>query len=1372
MNFEDFTKDQQKAIVQKDSNIIVSAGAGSGKTAVLTQRVLHFIENEGLHLDQFLILTFTKLAAGEMKERIRAALKEKNLSDASLVDTSDITTFDAYALSIVKKYHTLLNVSPNVSIIDSNIISVKKRNIIKDVFEEFYTNNDDTFIKMISKYCFKDDDLLQQLTLKLHNAACLEMDFNEYLDTFIEKYYNEKMINEHMEYYVKEINEQREIISKLVAYIPNVQVKSKGEDYLLQDKIKDLLSGLFDASSYDDLVTSCKDVTIPRQPSTLEVEEKKAFQDFKSAFDKLNKLLTSLPQSTEEFFSYFTDNFPFIQLLIDIVKEVERRLREYKDSRSVYEFQDIAKMALELFRTNPEISAEIRNKLKMIMIDEYQDTSLIQESFIAQIQNDNVYMVGDIKQSIYRFRNAVCDIFKNKYTDYSNVDGGVSIDLNKNFRSRKEVLDDINYIFKQIMNIDMGGADYRASHVIEYGNMDYITKGSSDQNNNSTFLLYDSNTETADKVDTEINIIAKDIITKFNNKYLVFDKKKKVLRPCKFSDFCILLDRGTSFDDYVRIFNDYHIPLFVENDENISDNIVVKVLTNVIKLMKCIMKNEYDTKEFVHAYLSVARSFIYNYSDQELYDISKTKGYAKDKITIDFKNIINTNKDLSAYDIFMKIVFELNLYNSFIKLGDVKQNESYLDTFIDVFRQMNELDYTIEDFITYLKYVDEYNLKINLPSGGSTTDSVRLMNIHKSKGLEFSLVYFAGLSKMYNRRALTDNYGVSSKYGMYFQTFLGKENIIRTRNADFEAWEDASEKIRLFYVALTRTKEKMIFVCPHDSYNKETYLINRATAKELLTEHNSTESIFELYVTRKINYNTFTIMVKHLAGRLPYSFIKSNKKLTYTYQQLLEEINVEDDYINKAKTLIEDIRNDVADDDKIKDLMNEYSYIKDLIRWDLIKAIDANIDELVINVMKKYVPQTIEELYQEMVDGTIEFAKFIESASSLVGDLTREFYDIHDFTDIHWDDKFIKTSLDDKDIRNLLEIIFEHCYNNRVDTSIIKQVIEVMGYKFNEKLYNSFLVNDSLKFEDIKSLPLVDCLVSVCNDSALQSPDQYDAFNTGKVLISQSTLLDSMNIYEKLAEKIFTEYQKNNISTDNFTNLLYAINYETTIHFKTSDNPKELDFKDAVVHRGYNYTIQSLTFLQLIENFIEYDRFNREYADIEVLPPTLKFEEDNKRESYVIKDLNIDVKELYVHKSSKDIDINASYKNLEFGTNIHYLLELLDFHNPDYSYIEDDFYKDIVTKFMNCSLMSKINEGIVYKEYEFIDEDTDTSGIIDLLVVYPDHIDIIDYKTKDISDPGYDKQLKSYRNFIEKKFKQKVRTYLYSLLLGEIREVL
>ena len=184
---------------------------------------------------------------------------------------------------------------------------------------------------------------------------------------------------------------------------------------------------------------------------------------------------------------------------IIISKRIDLKVDAYKHDYQVFEFIDINRFAIKLVKEFEDIRNEISAKYKMIMIDEYQDTSLIQECFIEQISNNNVYMVGDIKQSIYRFRNAVCDIFKDKYTNYSNNNGGVSIDLNKNFRSRKEVLDDINFMFKQIMSLDMGGADYRASHIIEYGNKKYIKKGSSDQNNNSEFILYSNDSITLTK---------------------------------------------------------------------------------------------------------------------------------------------------------------------------------------------------------------------------------------------------------------------------------------------------------------------------------------------------------------------------------------------------------------------------------------------------------------------------------------------------------------------------------------------------------------------------------------------------------------------------------------------------------------------------------------------------------------------------------------------------------------------------------------------------------------------------------------------------------------------------------------------------------
>ncbi len=1363
MNFEDFTKEQQQAITQKGSNIIVSAGAGSGKTEVLNQRVLHFIKNEGYHLDQFLILTFTRLAAGEMKERIRKTLIEQNLDDALLVDTSDITTFDAYALSIVKRYHNILNVSPNVSIIDSNIISVKKRNIIKDIFEENYIKKDSLFVEMVSKFCFKNDDLLQDLVLKLHNAASLEIDFNNYLDTFIDTFYNETIIQDHINYYIETIKEKREELLKIIKTLPNIPLTKKGED-LLVDKLYEICQFLFANNDYDNLVISLKDAILPRKPSGLSTkEDKDNFDKFKSIFDDLKGKLETLPQSEKEFYEYFTSLFPYINILIDFTKQLEERILEYKKNNNVYEFQDIAKMALDLFEHHEEIRQEIKNHLKMIMIDEYQDTSLIQERFIEQIANNNVYMVGDIKQSIYRFRNAVCDIFKNKYEAYSKGEGGVAIDLNKNFRSRKEVLDDINYIFKQIMFLDLGGADYKNSHIIEYGNKTYIKKGNSSQNNNATFIFYDG--QAKDKIETEIEIIAKDIINKINNKYQVFDKDTKKLRDCTFSDFCILLDRGSSFDTYVQIFNEHHIPLFVENDENISNNIVVLVFTNILKLVKCILNNDYESKEFVHSFLSIARSFIYKYDDQKLYDICTNKDFKNDKIILDFKNIILANKDLPTYHLFLKIIFELNIYNSLISLGDVKKNESYLDAFLDVFKQMSELDYTIDDFITYLKHINDYNLKIVLPSLNDDIDSVKLMNIHKSKGLEFPIIYFAGLTKKYNREELNMKYGVSSKYGLYFPTFQEKENIIKRRNTEYEGFEDSSEKIRLFYVALTRTKEKMIFVLPTSNYQKEKYLINREKAKELFATYNTFEEIFNLFIKKSINYETFILLLKKINFSLPYSFINSKEKTAYSLERLYEELEDERNFIEKAKELIIKLREEEMELEDFQQFLEEYPYSSKLLNSDYVLDINMDIDSLFFDVMREYAITTIEELYNDWLENVIDTEYFIKKGEELIGEFSMDFFEIEDFENVSWNDNFIKTRWDGVDLAKMLGIMFRNAIKKNIDIQILENLIKTLGYSLNINFYNDINTqyqNGNINLENFFTIKDIGLLLNIIEPSSSQDDNFQISLELYKKYKFKEALLPEIDILKYL----LNQYKDQQIDLNSFIEQISLFDYETTIHFKTSDfeERKLLSLNDCVVIKGNDYKNPSMSFYDLISNFANYDLFNKEYSDLEVAYEGLTFQENNQREHYDLRELNIDFKQDYVQKASKDLDISSSYQNLEFGTKIHYLLEILDFQNPNFDFIDDNFYKNILISFINSPLLKNIKEGNIYKEVEFIDEENKTRGIIDLLIVYDDHIDIIDYKTKNIDNKGYEKQLNVYKEYISKLYDKPIYTYLYSLL--------
>ena len=201
----ELTNGQKAAIKEYGKNIIVSAGAGSGKTFVLTERVIYFIKEHGFRLSDFLILTFTNLAAGEMKDRIRKKLKNNNLPDAAFVDTSDICTFDSYALALVKKYHFLLGVSADISIVDSNIISVRKRTIINDLFEEMYAVEDTEFLNLIDRFCFNDDEELRTLVFKLYNHSLNELDTDYYLDNFINNYYSDNLINEVIDIYANKL---------------------------------------------------------------------------------------------------------------------------------------------------------------------------------------------------------------------------------------------------------------------------------------------------------------------------------------------------------------------------------------------------------------------------------------------------------------------------------------------------------------------------------------------------------------------------------------------------------------------------------------------------------------------------------------------------------------------------------------------------------------------------------------------------------------------------------------------------------------------------------------------------------------------------------------------------------------------------------------------------------------------------------------------------------------------------------------------------------------------------------------------------------------------------------------------------------------
>ena len=785
-----FTSEQQLAINLDNSSIIVSAGAGSGKTAVLSERVIRKL-NDGIDINKLLILTFTKEAAKEMKSRIRSKIIANNMKrQLDLIDGAFITTFDSYSLFIVRKYHYLLNVSKNIKVIDSSIINIKKIEIMNDIFKKYYISNNESFSNLITDFCFKDDKILINNIIKLSNNLDLKIDKEKFLNEYINKYYSANNIN----------NLKDEFLNLLLSKIDNIKYNLKClkmvVDSKYYNKMLESLSTLLDSTSFEQIKISAN-VSLPRLV--------KADDHVKKYKDNISEVLKDLKRLCEYNFDdiYLTkDN---VKIILEIIKELDNRVNEFKFNNSSYEFIDIAKMAIRVVKENESVKEELKNTYNEIMVDEYQDTSDLQEEFINLISNNNVYTVGDVKQSIYRFRNANPNIFKEKYINYQNGIGGKKIDLLKNFRSRKEVLDSINEIFNKVMNLDIGGADYINSHQMVFGNTNYLI----DDKNKLSILNYELGDYT--KEEAEIFVTANDIKEKIKNKYQVLDKETNKLRDITYSDICIIMDRNTEFNKYKQIFEYLNIPLVMYKDEVLSEGIDIILIKNILNLILKI-KNRCFDKEFKYYQVSIMRSYLYSYDDNKIFEIFSNNKLFENDVFEKCKKISYELDSLNNIELLNRVVDDFDIYINTIKIGNINDTIVRIYYLQDLARNLDSLGYNYQQFIEYLNNMDKTDIKYSINT--DVGNSVKIMNIHKSKGLEFPVCYYTGLHKKFNIADLKDNIFYYNKYGIIIPIFTDTLNdtfIKELVNADYLK-EEISEKIRLFYVGLTRAREKMIIV--------------------------------------------------------------------------------------------------------------------------------------------------------------------------------------------------------------------------------------------------------------------------------------------------------------------------------------------------------------------------------------------------------------------------------------------------------------------------------------------------------------------------------------------------------------------------------
>ena len=962
------TPEQQLAVDLEGTNIIVSAGAGSGKTAVLSERVIRKLK-DGIDIRNILMLTFTNEAAGEMANRIRKKIKKAGLtSQLEYLDQAYITTFDAFALSLVKKYHYVLNIDKSIDIIDSSIIDLKRNEFLEEIFLSLYEAKDEKFLKLIGDFTTRDDEVIKKAILSINKSLDLKYDKEDYIDNYVNNFYNNKYIEQ---LFAEYFNYLKKISLELEA---SVLILENFMDSSSYENIYNSLSKLFRPNSYNDLYKN-NNIILPRftkvDSSGISVKE-----NIQELFKELNELVI---YSEDELKNNYFCTRDYVEVILKIIKMLDEKINLYKKEQNSYEFTDIAKMAISIVKDNEDIRLELKDKFNEIMIDEYQDTNDLQETFIKLLENDNVYMVGDIKQSIYRFRNANPLIFKDKYDRYSINNGGKKIDLLKNFRSREEVLYNINEIFAPLMTQDIGGINYKESHAMVYGNKAYIEKGANDYNNYLDILTYNNEDKKYTNDEIEAFIIAKDIKKKIEEKYLVFDFDKESNRYATYNDFCIILDRGSKMSLFKKVFEYLDIPMEVYKDNNLIEENDIFIIKNIIGLILSIKDGIYN-KKLKYYFTSVARSYIGNLCDNEIFKCFEENKIFKTDI---YNKCYEISKDIDIMTpniLLKRIIKDFDFYDKFILVGNVDAAIKRINYLLELSKNVENLGFSIIDFSNYLNEMIDSDQEIKYKEAKSNSISVKIMNIHKSKGLEFPICYFAGFPKSFNISDLKNKFMFDNKYGIltpFYKEGIG-ETFVKTLVKNNYYLNEVAEKIRLFYVALTRAKEKMIMVMPN--------IEDKKYVKD------------EISFMDGIKFRSFYDFIKSISGNLAKYMISID----------LNNVGVTKDY-EFSKSLSKNMVNN-------KEI--NMLFIEDEIPF--------------IEIEKKHASKTIKEILSVSDEKTLEFGAKIH-----------ELLELTDFKNANTDNKYVNHLLNTFDF-NSAKIYQELEFSYELDDVLYHGIIDLM----------------------------------------------------------------------------------------------------------------------------------------------------------------------------------------------------------------------------------------------------------------------------------------------------------------------------------------
>ncbi|WP_117161547.1 helicase-exonuclease AddAB subunit AddA [Paraliobacillus sp. X-1268] len=891
-----WTKEQEDAIYTHGSDTLVAAAAGSGKTAVLVERIIQKLLNQDkpIDIDSLLVVTFTNAAAQEMRNRVAEAL-EKALEDnpesfhlkkqLSLLQQASIQTLHSFCMDLIRRNSYLLDIDPGFRIADSVEGDLMRQEVLEDLFEEWYGKEpaeQDAFFEVIDRFSSDRSDLeVEALVLKLYNFAMQNPWPEQWLDNLAAMYQVSPDTDESQINWLQIL--KRDVKSQLFAMRSEAEsalalTRESDGPYHYADAIDADLAMIQEASTQLEMgwdmvqaiFKNSKFTALSRKKADFDEAKKEKVKEIRAKYKKRwNDLATDW--FSRELSSYLTDMqhlYPTMKQLVILVKEFKQNYVILKKEKALVDFSDLEHYALAILLAEEsteveakpsEVAHALQAKFSEVLVDEYQDTNLVQETLLTLVtQKDpgNMFMVGDVKQSIYRFRHAEPSLFINKYNQFAAKSHPAHrIDLARNFRSRKEVLSATNYIFRQLIDEEVGEIAYEDDAALIYANLMYDDIALMDADAEVVIIdretQEDPNEEQAEsledleKAQIEARAYATRIQGWIGNKdtppMQVIDKATGAKRNIEYRDIVILMRSMTWASTIMEELKQQGIPVYAELATGYLEAIEIKIMLSLLKVI--------DNPKQDIPLASVLRSPIVGLNEEDLAQIRLSKKRTSyyealqtfvNQTTSDVKRaqielFLTQLKDWrlqarqgALAELIWQIYRDTGYYDFVGGIPGGRQRQANLRALYDRARGYEATSFRgLFRFLRFIDRMEENGDDLGAARAlGEQEDVVRIMTVHKSKGLEFPVVILGAMDKQFNQQDLRQKYLLHKDLG-FGSKYIDPEKRIMYPTLAYHALKQQmqrelwAEEMRVLYVALTRAKEKLVMIGTIASFEKK-----------------------------------------------------------------------------------------------------------------------------------------------------------------------------------------------------------------------------------------------------------------------------------------------------------------------------------------------------------------------------------------------------------------------------------------------------------------------------------------------------------------------------------------------------------------------